>query len=51
MSDDKRKSIEETVKVLMQLDKNSLLIIDSGARMLAAREEMDKTEAVELQEA
>lgn len=34
--------ILETVKVLMLLDKQSLLLIDSGARLLAARQDMDK---------
>lgn len=44
MSEEKRKSIEDTIRVLMQLDKNSLLIIDSGAKLLAARQEMDRQE-------
>lgn len=34
--------IEETVKILKQLDLKSLLILDSGAKMLKARQDMDK---------
>lgn len=36
-----REDISDTVKILMQLDKQSLLLIDSGARLLAARQDMD----------
>ena len=36
------KDISDTVRILMQLDKQSLLLIDSGARLLAARQDMDK---------
>ncbi len=42
MSEKEKKDIKQTVDVLMQLDKNSLLIIDSGAKMLMARQNMDK---------
>lgn len=42
MSDSKKRNISDTVKILMQLDKQSLLLIDSGARLLAARQNMDK---------
>lgn len=34
--------IEATVNILKQLDGPSLLLIDSGARLLAARQDMDK---------
>lgn len=34
--------IKETVEILKQLDVKSLLILDSGARMLKARQDMDK---------
>lgn len=42
MSDREKRNISDTVKILMQLDKQSLLLIDSGARLLAARQDMDK---------
>lgn len=31
------------VQILMQLDENSLILIDSGAKLLAARQEMEKS--------
>lgn len=37
MSDKKNVSISDTIKVLIQLDKQSLLLIDSGARLLLTR--------------
>lgn len=45
--------IEATVNILKQLDRPSLLLIDSGARLLAARQDMDKDirEGKQLQEA
>lgn len=42
MSDKEKSNISETVKILMQLDRQSLLLIDSGARLLAARQDMDR---------
>ena len=42
MSDKEKENISDTVKILMQLDKQSLLLINSGARLLAARQDMDK---------
>ena len=42
MTDALKVNIRDTVKILMQLDKQSLLLIDSGARLLAARQDMDK---------
>ena len=42
MSEEEKSNILDTVKILMQLDKQSLLLIDSGARLLAARQDMDK---------
>ena len=51
MDDRKKKDLEKTVKVLMQLDEKSLLLIDSGAKLLMARQEMDKDKKKELQEA
>lgn len=35
-------NIRKTVKVLMQLDKQSLLLVDNGARLLLARQNLDK---------
>ena len=37
-----RKDIYDTIRILMQLDEQSLLLIDSGARLLAARQDMDR---------
>ncbi len=34
-----RGNLLETVKILMQFDKQSLLLIDSGARLLAATQD------------
>lgn len=39
---EKRNNIEKTIRILMQLDEKSLLLIDSGAKLLMARQEMDK---------
>ncbi len=41
MSDKEKTNISDTIKILMQLDKQSLLLIDSGARLLAARQRLD----------
>lgn len=51
MTEAKKRDIEKIVMVLMQLDKKSLLLIDSGAKLLATRQEMDKPKKKELQEA
>jgi hypothetical protein len=37
-----KKDIESVVEILKKLDKESLLIIDAGARMLKARQDMEK---------
>ncbi len=42
MSSKEKSNITDTIKILMQLDKQSLLLIDSGARLLAARQDLDK---------
>ena len=42
MGDKEKRNLSDTVKILMQLDKQSLLLIDSGARLLAARQDMDR---------
>lgn len=39
---EKKNNIEKTIRILMQLDEKSLLLIDSGAKLLMARQEMDK---------
>lgn len=48
-----KSDIEDTVKILKQLDRKSLLLINSGAKLLAARQDMDKDtrEGKQLQEA
>lgn len=45
----KEENIKKTVNILMQLDEKSLILIDSGAKLLAARQEMDKQSEKELQ--
>lgn len=42
MAKERENNIEKTVQILMQLDEKSLLLIDSGAKLLAARQNMDK---------
>lgn len=42
MTETARQDISDTIRILMQLDKQSLLLIDSGARLLMARQDMDK---------
>lgn len=49
MGEDKKENIEGLMSILMELDKNSLLIIDSGARMLLARQCMDNNECATFQ--
>lgn len=34
--------LRRTIQILVQLDKDSLILIDSGAKLLAARQEMEK---------
>lgn len=53
MDDKEKANLFDTIKVLMQLDKQSLLLIDSGARLLAARQDMDRDvqQGQQLQEA
>lgn len=47
----KNDRIQQTVKILAQLDKESLVLINSGAKLLAARQEMDQKKEKQLQEA
>lgn len=42
MAKETKRDIADTIRILMQLDERSLLLIDSGARLLAARQDMDK---------
>ncbi len=44
LTEDKKKDIDDTVAVLMQLDKNSLLLVKNGAELLKARQEMESQE-------
>lgn len=41
-AENREKHIADTVKALSQLDNKSLLLISTGARLLAARQDMDK---------
>lgn len=36
--------IRETVKVLLSLDKTSLMLVQTGARLLASRQEMEEAQ-------
>ena len=49
MTDVKRSNIEKIVLVLSQLDEKSLLLIDSGAKLLATRQAMDKDVQIDKQ--
>ncbi len=53
MNEKRERNISDTIKILMQLDKQSLLLIDSGARLLVARQdmEMESQQDKQLQEA
>lgn len=42
-----KKEFDEMIMILRSLDKQSLLLIDSGARMLKARMDMDNAEKSE----
>ncbi len=41
MTTEKENNIKKIVSILIQLDEKSLLLIDSGAKLLAARQQMD----------
>lgn len=47
MSDEKKKLIEQTVENLKHLDRESLLIMRSGAEMLKSRDDIEKYVAIE----
>lgn len=42
MIENNEKEVSDIVQVLKQLDKESLLLIDSGAKLLAARQRMEE---------
>lgn len=42
-----KEEVKKTVKILTKLDKKSLLIIQSGAGMLLARQELEEKEKAE----
>lgn len=44
MSEEKKKDLGEMVDVLKDLDEESLLILNTGAQMLKARQDMSKPE-------
>lgn len=44
MSKAEMKDIRATVEILKRLDEKSLLILDAGARMLKARQDMEDSE-------
>lgn len=44
MSEEKKQLIKETVENLKLLDKESLLIVRSGAEMLKSRDMIDRTD-------
>lgn len=47
MSEEQKKLIDETVENLRHLDKESLLIIKSGAEMLKSRDAMDREQSAQ----
>lgn len=51
MNEKEKYKIIDIINILVQLDKQSLLLIDSGARLLMARQIMDNQQNEQLQEA
>lgn len=45
MSEEKKRDLAETIDLLKELDKSSLLLIQSGAQMLKARQDMETSDA------
>ena len=45
MAEVAKEKLKDTIKILMQLDEKSLLLIDSGVKLLAARQELEKKTA------
>lgn len=50
MSIAEKEDIKNTVEILKQLDHKSLLILDSGARMLKARQDLENSEITTSEE-
>lgn len=50
MSEEQKKLIDETVDNLKHLNKESLLIVKSGAEMLKARDAMDREQEADKDE-
>ena len=46
MKKEEKELFEKTVENLKKLDKESILIIKTGAEMIAARQKMDEKEAI-----
>lgn len=44
MPSEKEQDFKKVIQILMQLDEKSLLLIESGAKLLAARQQMDEGE-------
>lgn len=44
MASEKEQDFKRIIRILMQLDEKSLLLIESGAKLLAARQQMDEGE-------
>lgn len=44
MTPEKEKAFDKIMRNLMQLDEKSLLLIESGAKLLAVRQQMDERE-------
>lgn len=44
MASEKEQDFKKVIRILMQLDEKSLLLIESGAKLLAARQQMDERE-------
>lgn len=42
MKENDEKKVSDLVQILKQLDKESLLLIDSGAKLLSARQKMEE---------
>lgn len=47
---EKEKEIEKIVKILVQLDKTGLTLMDSNANILKARQDLEETDSYEERE-
>lgn len=50
MIETEKTNISKMVKILMQLDEKSLFLIESGAKLLMARQNMDEKRKTDLDE-